>query len=358
MSRHGFWIAVGIATGAHLVAGSLYLPEALASRKAPEVAISITDGTAYAQMVEKWNQTPEVTGDAAALSSPQDFTMDLPELTAADATDVERMAQEAIEQEDRRKTFVPPEIIFNRVSVEPQVVEMASFSADFGSSPGLSSPSLGTPRTARPALGRPGGGAGLTRSPMAAPSAPRASAAHIRKDKPKDAEAEVAEETSKGVTPDADAVVEKEIVVAIATEVTEEAAPETDALPRPKPRPEWDVEILLTRAEAPLEPVEVVANERDVSEAYLEELAELIREHKIYPDESRARGEQGEVTIEIVLGPDGSLIERFVARSSGFDALDAASLAAVAAAEPFPPLPEEVAQETVTYSVPLNYFLN
>ncbi|MEL7215591.1 MAG: hypothetical protein AAGJ96_06620, partial [Pseudomonadota bacterium] len=54
------------------------------------------------------------------------------------------------------------------------------------------------------------------------------------------------------------------IVVAIATEVTEEAAPETDALPRPKPRPEWDVEILLTRAEAPLEPVEVVANERDV----------------------------------------------------------------------------------------------
>ncbi|MEL6601518.1 MAG: hypothetical protein AAFR40_18560, partial [Pseudomonadota bacterium] len=76
MSRHGFWIAVGIATGAHLVAGSLYLPEALASRKAPEVAISITDGTAYAQMVEKWNQTPDVTGDAAALSSPQDFTLD------------------------------------------------------------------------------------------------------------------------------------------------------------------------------------------------------------------------------------------------------------------------------------------
>ncbi|MEL6680425.1 MAG: TonB family protein [Pseudomonadota bacterium] len=359
MKQRGFIIAVGIAAGAHAVAGSLFLPEALAKRKAPEVAISITDGTAYAEMVEKWNQTPEIAGDAAGLDTPQDFTGELPELSATDAADVARMEQDEITQEDRRKTFVPPEIIFNRVTVEPQVIEMASFSGDFGAGSGLATPSLGTPRSARPGLSRPGG-SGLSRSPMAAPSAPRASAAHIRKDK--EEETQVAEDAEEVIT-------EKPIVVASATDdvpetVVAETTPDVfeedavttviiDGIIRPLPRPERVApEPELALAEASGE------DAASAIKAYLVELAQLIREQKVYPDESRARGEQGEAIIEIVLGPDGALIERSIARSSGFDALDEASLAAVAAAEPFPPFPADATEDAVTYSVPLNYFLN
>ena len=47
-----------------------------------------------------------------------------------------------------------------------------------------------------------------------------------------------------------------------------------------------------------------------------------------YPAYSRSRGEEGEVLLEALIRPDGTVVAITTARSSGHDALDAAAAAA------------------------------
>jgi len=52
----------------------------------------------------------------------------------------------------------------------------------------------------------------------------------------------------------------------------------------------------------------------------------------VYPEEARKRGEEGDATVELVVGADGHVTEARIVASTGFAALDEAALKAVRAA--------------------------
>ena len=84
-------------------------------------------------------------------------------------------------------------------------------------------------------------------------------------------------------------------------------------------------------------------------------LAQLER-HKTYPALSLRRGEEGTVTIRITVSADGTIIDAHP-QGDGPSRLEAASLEAITAAAPFPPLPSELGASRVVFNLPVTYRL-
>ncbi len=64
-----------------------------------------------------------------------------------------------------------------------------------------------------------------------------------------------------------------------------------------------------------------------------------LRAHRVYPEEARRRGEEGEVDLRFAVMQDGTVTSVTVTRSSGSNRLDAAALTILRGAHvpPFPP---------------------
>ncbi|MFC2969554.1 TonB family protein, partial [Acidimangrovimonas pyrenivorans] len=78
-------------------------------------------------------------------------------------------------------------------------------------------------------------------------------------------------------------------------------------------------------------------------------IAAQIERHKRYPRD--ARGATGKVSVALTIGRDGSLRGVRLRRSSGSVALDAAALAAVRAAAPYPPAPAALGDASYSFSL-------
>jgi protein TonB len=76
----------------------------------------------------------------------------------------------------------------------------------------------------------------------------------------------------------------------------------------------------------------------------------------IYPKFARDAGEQGRVTIGIVIGRKGELLDSRVVRSSGSQALDDAALTAIRRAT-FAPIPQDLAADRVKILMPFEFRL-
>jgi TonB family protein len=63
-------------------------------------------------------------------------------------------------------------------------------------------------------------------------------------------------------------------------------------------------------------------------------------------------GLEGDLLIELRIAKDGSLDRVWLLRSSGVPAFDEAALTAVQGAQPFPPVPDEVAKQTLAINAP------
>ncbi len=92
------------------------------------------------------------------------------------------------------------------------------------------------------------------------------------------------------------------------------------------------------------------AGEKQEIEAALREIRKRIEAKKTYPLAARRRGWEGEVLVELELGGAGELEGLRLLRHSGFPLLDRATLTAVRAAVPFPPVPGRV-------KIPISYRL-
>jgi periplasmic protein TonB len=79
-----------------------------------------------------------------------------------------------------------------------------------------------------------------------------------------------------------------------------------------------------------------------------------LERNKRYP--SQARGEQGETTLTFTIDRQGHLLSSRVVRSAGSAALDAAALAMLGRAQPFPAPPTGIADDQLTITVPIRYF--
>lgn len=82
--------------------------------------------------------------------------------------------------------------------------------------------------------------------------------------------------------------------------------------------------------------------------SYFSTVREKIKATWTYPRAAGERGIEGEAVIEFRIGKDGRLVSARVWRSSGAAILDQYSTTAVQTAAPFPPLPDDVANDTLT----------
>jgi len=91
--------------------------------------------------------------------------------------------------------------------------------------------------------------------------------------------------------------------------------------------------------------------------AYGETLARAFDKKKSYPRLARLRNQQGTTQLRLRIGPDGKLHDLSVARSSGFDVLDAAAVHMVQDSLPLPEPPAMLRDRELTLTVPIVFKL-
>jgi protein TonB len=88
---------------------------------------------------------------------------------------------------------------------------------------------------------------------------------------------------------------------------------------------------------------------------YMNKVREKIRANWIYPREAGDRGIEGQLLIEFHIAKDGKLEFIELRDSSGVRILDDYALTAVKLAQPFPPVPDELAKATLPVSAQFRY---
>lgn len=90
---------------------------------------------------------------------------------------------------------------------------------------------------------------------------------------------------------------------------------------------------------------------------YYQLVLRQIAQHKRYPAQAKRIRQEGLVEISFEIGADGRLLSAQVSQSSQIQSLDAAALAAVTAASPFPPIPAELGVSRLSLSLPIEFAL-
>ena len=96
---------------------------------------------------------------------------------------------------------------------------------------------------------------------------------------------------------------------------------------------------------------------RELLADYQRTLYRQIERAKRYPLQSRLNREEGTVKVRFVIASSGAVSEVKVIKSSGFDLIDRAAVAAVEDAAPFPPLPEGLSGSRLPVTVPIRFSL-
>jgi protein TonB len=76
---------------------------------------------------------------------------------------------------------------------------------------------------------------------------------------------------------------------------------------------------------------------------------------KRYPEIARARGNQGEATVQFTVDRTGHVIAARVVHSSGSSALDEEALAVLKRADPLPAAPDQVGATTFDLTLPIQF---
>ena len=94
------------------------------------------------------------------------------------------------------------------------------------------------------------------------------------------------------------------------------------------------------------------------SASYAAQLAAQLNRYKHYPMAARRARQEGTVTLLLVIRPDGSIADFSISESSGWDALDAAVLRMLERAQPLPPFPASMKEESFRVRLPVSFSLN
>lgn len=89
--------------------------------------------------------------------------------------------------------------------------------------------------------------------------------------------------------------------------------------------------------------------------SYNQLVAAHLQRFKQYPSSAKAAGEQGTARLSFTLGRSGQVLGSRLAGSSGHPSLDAETLAMIRRAQPFPPIPLELRQASMTFSIPVQF---
>ncbi len=88
---------------------------------------------------------------------------------------------------------------------------------------------------------------------------------------------------------------------------------------------------------------------------YFNKVRERIKSKWVYPRPAGERGIEGELLIEFHIAKDGRLAFIELRHSSGTAILDDAALTAVKLAQPFPPVPDDIAKQTLAINGQFRY---
>ncbi len=97
--------------------------------------------------------------------------------------------------------------------------------------------------------------------------------------------------------------------------------------------------------------------QRRARQHYFAQLSAWLKRHQEYPEALKQARQQGTVVVRFTLDRQGKLLASSIKQSSGHSQLDQAALALLVSASPLPPLPDELPQQRVTLSVPIDYSL-
>jgi protein TonB len=125
-----------------------------------------------------------------------------------------------------------------------------------------------------------------------------------------------------------------------------------DAPPKPRTSaaPKVERHASLTPSSAPVGASSAVA-----LASYNQRVAAHLQRFKQYPSSARAAGEQGTSRLSFTLGRSGQVLGSRLAGSSGHPSLDGETLAMVRRAQPFPPMPPELKQASMSFSIPVQF---
>jgi protein TonB len=136
--------------------------------------------------------------------------------------------------------------------------------------------------------------------------------------------------------------------------VRTEAKKPADAPPAPAPRssaaPKAERQASLTPSSAPAGAISAAA-----LASYNQLVAAHLQRFKQYPSSAKAAGEQGTSRLSFTLGRSGQVLGSRLAGSSGHPALDGETLAMIRRAQPFPPMPPELKQASMSFSIPVQF---
>jgi protein TonB len=126
----------------------------------------------------------------------------------------------------------------------------------------------------------------------------------------------------------------------------------TDAPPAPRSSaaPKAERQASLTPSSAPAGATSAAA-----LASYNQLVAAHLQRFKQYPSSAKAAGEQGTSRLSFTLGRSGQVLGSRLAGSSGHPALDGETLAMVRRAQPFPPMPPELQQASMSFSIPVQF---
>lgn len=89
--------------------------------------------------------------------------------------------------------------------------------------------------------------------------------------------------------------------------------------------------------------------------SYNQLVAAHLQRFKQYPSSAKAAGEQGTARLSFTLGRSGQVLGSRLAGSSGHPSLDGETLAMIRRAQPFPAMPPELRQASMSFSIPVQF---
>jgi protein TonB len=125
---------------------------------------------------------------------------------------------------------------------------------------------------------------------------------------------------------------------------------DTPPAPRSSAAPKAERHASLTPSSAPAGAASAAA-----LASYNQRVAAHLQRFKQYPSGAKAAGEQGTARLSFTLGRGGQVLGSRLAGSSGHPALDSETLAMIRRAQPFPPMPPELNQASISFSIPVQF---
>lgn len=146
----------------------------------------------------------------------------------------------------------------------------------------------------------------------------------------------------------------------IHTFVPDQVAPPTElpiapSFDEPAPSRAITARVPAAGSRAPARPVRAI--EGNVQEDFISQLASHLARYKQYPVEARRRGVHGVVTVQFRVHANGMVNECSIVDSSGNRLLDAAALAMLRRAQPLPRIPAELAVDSLSINLPVEFSL-